>query len=84
MASETAEFATGASALAKARQLRARAGSLRAGRGVGGVTYGLAAYGYPLGAITGVQGPTTAPVEQPLGEQFTGGESTGGDGGGSV
>lgn len=87
MASESVEFANGAAELEQARQLRARAGGLRGARGVGtGVTYGLAAYGHPLGAITGVQQPFQS-TEMPLGEQFGGGGTTdagSGDGGGTA
>lgn len=36
---------------------------------IGGVYYGTAAYGYPLGAITGVQGPSGPPVSP---DQFSG------------
>lgn len=62
-------------------------------RGVGaygGVGYGLSAFGYPLGSITGVgQGgapPSSPPATEALGEQFggAGDAGSGGDSGGSL
>lgn len=39
---------------------------LRRSRGVYGLSYGVSAFGYPLGAIAGVQGVVTAPGDQPV------------------
>lgn len=44
-------------------------------QGVYGVSYGMSGYGYPLGAITGVQTPTDPPLS---GEQFGSGATDGG------
>lgn len=68
-----AEFAQGMQELDRALELRKRRATLRGTRVLGGVGiyYGLAAYGSPIGAVTGVQTPTPVePVEQPLGPQF--------------
>lgn len=82
--SEVAEFANGAAELKKAQSLRGRTGNLRAaGGGVVGVSYGLSAYGSPIGAVTGIQQPTSAPAV-PLGEQWGGGMTGGDSGGGAV
>lgn len=39
--------------------------NLRRARGVLGLSYGMSAFGYPLGSITGVQGPPTDPPVSP-------------------
>lgn len=60
--------------------------SLMSMRGVGagvGVYYGVSAFGYPLGAITGVTQGGAPPATEALGEQFGGGESGGDAGGGT-
>lgn len=82
MTSETAEFANGATELAKAKSLRSRAASLRGG--VGGMYYGLSAYGSPIGNVTGISQGAAPAAEAPLGEQWGGGGTgdSGGDGGG--
>lgn len=83
MASESTEFANGSGELDRARRLRARAGSLRGA--VGGVYYGLSAYGSPIGNVTGINQGAAPAAEAPLGEQFAGGDAAGGgDGGGTA
>lgn len=83
MDSETASFVMGANAdvhLNQAKKLRGRAPQLRAGFGaVGGVGYGLSAYGSPIGTVTGVQQPPPpaeggiTPGEAMSSDQFGGG-----------
>jgi len=95
MASESMEFANGARALDAAKKLRGRVGQLRAGFGGLGVSYGLGAYGSPIGAVTGVQSPTEPGSTTGGGattgdamstDQFGGGGDAvaGGDGGGGM
>lgn len=67
----TGEFVHGAQELEAAKAMRRRPG--RPLRGATGITYGLAAYGSPIGAVTGVQVPAPAAVEMPMQtEQFSG------------
>lgn len=81
---ENAEFEHGMQELERAKRMRASGGMLRGGV-VGGAGYGLAAYGSPIGAVTGVQQPTPPqPPEQPLGEQFSGDMMSAPDGGGDA
>lgn len=86
---ETQSFVMGAEEMPARRRKQL---SLRGSGGLG-LMYGISAFGYPLGAIPGVQTPDTSPPLQ--GDQFGGavgggegsgdaGGSGGGDGGGSV
>lgn len=89
MSPEVNSFVMGAEEMPTRRRKQL---SLRATGGAG-LLYGVSAFGYPLGAIPGVQVPATEPPLQ--GDQFGGGAGAGegsgdaggaggGDGGGSV
>lgn len=62
MTSETLEFANGANELEAAQELRKHPGQLRGGGGyvTPAISYGLGAYGSPIGAVSGVQSPSAA------------------------
>lgn len=86
MAREAVEFISGADDVDPAIQRRRKQLTLRE-RGIGafgGVHYGLSAFGYPLGAITGVGQGGAPPATDALGEQFGGDAGMGGDSGGDA